>query len=116
MSDFTRSLLPNSLAAQVARDPGVASVAKVKLLVEDGLLVFGLDPAEFAYRRLVVTEGVRGAVLAGDHSRKHVGDVVRVGGGEFTSPASTTPATASRTSGSCSRSRPSRRSPSARAR
>jgi putative ABC transport system permease protein len=83
VSDFTRSLLPNSLATQVARDPGVASVAKVKLLVEGGLLVFGLDPSEFAYRRLVITQGARGAVLAGDHSRKHVGDVIRLGGRDF---------------------------------
>jgi putative ABC transport system permease protein len=83
VSDFTRSLLPNSLAAQVGRDRGVASVAKVKLLVEDGLLVFGLDPSEFAYRRLVVTQGVRGPVLAGDHARKHVGDVIRLGGRAF---------------------------------
>ncbi len=83
VSDFTRSLLPNSLAAEVARDPGVASVAKVKLLVEGGLLVFGFDPSEFAYRRLVVTQGVRGPVLAGDHSREHVGDVIRLGGREF---------------------------------
>jgi putative ABC transport system permease protein len=58
-------------------------VAKVKLLVEGGLLVFGLDPNEFANRRLVVTQGVRGPVLAGDHSRKHVGDVIRLGGRSF---------------------------------
>jgi len=34
VSDFSRSLLPESLAIQVARDPGVAAVAKVKLLVD----------------------------------------------------------------------------------
>src|SRR3954453_10222087 len=49
VSDFTRSLLPESLAAKVAADPGVAAVAKVKLLVDDGKLVFGLDRDEFAY-------------------------------------------------------------------
>jgi putative ABC transport system permease protein len=84
VSDFTRSLLPESLAAKVARDPGVASVAKVKLLVDGGTLVFGLDPTEFAYRRLVVVDGRRGPVMAGDHSGKHVGQVVRVAGRPFT--------------------------------
>ena len=84
VSDFSRSLLPNSLAAKVAHEPGVAQVAKVKLLIDGGTLVFGLDPSEFAYRRLVVLEGRRGAVLAGDHSGKHLGQVVRVAGRPFT--------------------------------
>src|SRR4051794_27315449 len=79
VTDFSRSLLPETMAPEVAADPGVAAVAKVKLLVRNGLLVFGFDPDEFAYRRLVVVDGVRGAVLAGDHSQKHVGDVVRFG-------------------------------------
>jgi putative ABC transport system permease protein len=83
VSDFTRSLLAESLAAKVARDPGVESVAKVKLLVDGGMLVFGLDPNEFAYRRFVVVDGVRSAVMAGDHSRKHVGQVVQVAGRSF---------------------------------
>jgi putative ABC transport system permease protein len=84
VSDFTRSLLPESLAAQVARDPGVASVSKVKLLVDSGTLVFGLDPAEFAYRRFVVVSGVRGGAMAGDHSGKHLGQRVRLSGRSFT--------------------------------
>jgi hypothetical protein len=84
VSDFSRSLLPESLATQVARDPGVAAVAKVKLLIDGGTLVFGLDPSEFAYRRLVVVEGAQGQVMAGDHSGKHVGQVLRVAGRSFT--------------------------------
>src|SRR6185437_9478684 len=60
VTDFTRSLLPESLAGKVAADPGVAAVAKVKLVVTGTSLVFGFDPSEFAYRRLVVTDGVRG--------------------------------------------------------
>ncbi|HVZ22621.1 MAG TPA: ABC transporter permease, partial [Vicinamibacterales bacterium] len=83
VSDFTRSLLPESLAAKVARDPGVAAVAKVKLLVDNGTLVFGLDPTEFAYGRLVVVSGRRGAVMAGDRSEKKVGETVRVAGKPF---------------------------------
>ncbi|HVC86020.1 MAG TPA: FtsX-like permease family protein [Gaiellaceae bacterium] len=84
VSDFTRSLLPESLAAKVASDPGVAAVAKIKLLVDGGMLVFGLDSTEFAARRLVVVAGERGPVLAGDHSGKHVGQVIRVAGRPFT--------------------------------
>ena len=34
VTDFTRSLLPESMAAKVAADPGVAAVAKVKLLID----------------------------------------------------------------------------------
>ncbi len=84
VSDFTRSLLPESLAAKVARDPGVAAVSKVKLLVVGGTLVFGLDPKEFAYRRFVVVAGSRGPVMAGDHSGKKVGDTIRLLGRSFT--------------------------------
>jgi putative ABC transport system permease protein len=83
VSDFTRSLLPESLAAKVAHDPGVAAVAKVKLLVDNGVLVFGLDPSEFAYRRFVVVAGARTAVMAGDHSGKHLGQAVEIAGRRF---------------------------------
>ena len=83
VTDFTRSQLPESLAAKVAADPAVAQVAKIKLLVDGGLLVFGLDPHEFAYRRLVIVAGRRGAVLAGDHSGKRVGAALRLGGRTF---------------------------------
>jgi putative ABC transport system permease protein len=83
VADFPRSLLPESLASRVASDPGVASVAKVKLLIAGGNLVFGLDPNEFAYRRFVVVQGRRGPVMAGDHSGKHVGESVKVAGRAF---------------------------------
>src|SRR5205823_11495255 len=76
VSDFTRSLLPDSLAEQVARQPGVAAVARIKLLVENGRLVFGLDPRELAYRRFVLLQGTHGTVMAGDNSGKRVGDTV----------------------------------------
>jgi putative ABC transport system permease protein len=84
VSDFTRSELPASLASSVARDPAVAATARIKLLVEGGTLLFGLDPREFAYRRLVVVRGTRGVLLAGDHSQKHVGERVLLGGRAFT--------------------------------
>ena len=84
VADFPRSLLPESFARNVARDPGVARVAKVKLLVDGGSLVFGLDPREFAYKRFVVLRGRRGPVMAGDHSGKRVGETVHVAGRTFT--------------------------------
>ena len=83
VSDFTRSLLPESLAAKVATRPGVQAAANVKLLVTGGSLVFGLDPAQFPYKRLVILAGRRSAVMAGDHSGKHVGEVIRVGPRRF---------------------------------
>jgi len=83
VNDFTRSNLPQGLAASVAKDAAIAQVAKIKLLVNGGTLVFGLDPSEFAYRRLVVVSGRRGPVMAGDHSGKHAGQVVAVGRRHF---------------------------------
>jgi putative ABC transport system permease protein len=83
VSDLTRSLLPESIAKSIAREPGVAGVAKVKLLVDHGRLVFGLDPAEFAYRRLVLLRGRRGGVMAGDRSGEDVGKTVLIGKKSF---------------------------------
>ena len=56
--------MPESLARSVADEPG-AAVAKIKLLVVGGRLVFGLNEREFAYRRMVVVRGVRGGVMVG---------------------------------------------------
>src|SRR5207249_3813222 len=80
VADFTASELPGSLAARVARDPAVAAAARIKLLVAGGTLVFGLDAGEFAYRRLVIVAGRRGRALAGDRSRKRVGETLRLAG------------------------------------
>jgi len=84
VSDFTTSELPQSLAASVARDPAVARTSKIKLLVDNGTLVFGLDPNEFVFRRLVVVAGSRGRTMAGDHSGLHTGQSVKVGGRRYT--------------------------------
>lgn len=83
VSDFSRSELPASLAPTVARDRGVAQIASIKLLVENGLLVFGLEPSQFAYRRLVILSGRRSGLLAGDHSGRRLGDTVTIGGHHF---------------------------------
>jgi putative ABC transport system permease protein len=82
VSDFTRSSLPESLARRIAREPGVEDVSSVKLLVDDGTLVFGLDG--FAGRRLVVVAGERGPVMAGDRSGRRLGETLRVAGRAFT--------------------------------
>ncbi len=83
VTDFTRSLLPESMAAQVARQPGVAQVAKIKLLIAGSTLVFGLDPKEFAYGRLVIVQGKRGTVMAGNRSGDHVGEKLSLDGKTF---------------------------------
>ena len=64
VSDLTRSLLPASLEQRMAADPDVAQTARLFLYVttvsgRDSLLVFGLDPKEFPYGRLVVVAGHR---------------------------------------------------------
>src|SRR6266581_5857462 len=45
VSDFSRSLLPESLAAKIAHEPGVSAVARLKLVASTGnnsFFVFGL--------------------------------------------------------------------------
>ena len=92
VTDLTRSQLPSGLAHQVAAQPDVQAVARVKLDVTtvDGVnsfLVFGLDPAEFPEQRFVITHGTRptgNEVLLGDHAAAQLGrgpgDVIQVDG------------------------------------
>jgi putative ABC transport system permease protein len=73
-SDLTKSLLPASLEQRVAADPGVGETARLFLYVtrvsgRDSVLVFGLDPKQFPYGRLVIVSGRRGQgneALVGD--------------------------------------------------
>jgi putative ABC transport system permease protein len=84
VSDFSRSLLPESLAPRVARVPGVTAVARLKLFASTGpydFFVFGLDPHEFVWRRLVLLAGTRpgfGETLIGDRAARQLG--LHVGG------------------------------------
>jgi putative ABC transport system permease protein len=83
VSDFSRSLLPETLAQRVAGVPGVARVAKLKLLSAGGFFAFGLDPGEFVWRRLVLLQGRlprASEALAGDHLGRNS---IRVGGKRF---------------------------------
>ena len=90
-SDLTRSLLPQSLEGRIRATQGVEDVAGVFLRVSkvdtaDSFLVFGYNPHEFAYRRLVIVRGHRPAggrqALLGDLGAKtlHVapGDTITV--------------------------------------
>ncbi len=86
VSDFSRSLLPESMAKRVAEVSGVAATAKLKLFASqmggrNAFFVFGLEPDEFVWRRLVLLEGrvPRGdEALAGDRSGRRLGDELEV--------------------------------------
>src|SRR5947199_9815614 len=60
-SDLTLSRLPESLAEEVAREPGVAATGRIYLYVTNAGLVFGFAPGEFPAPRLLVTQGGRTA-------------------------------------------------------
>jgi putative ABC transport system permease protein len=93
--DFTRSLLPESLASQVAKDPDVKETARIKLVVtsvpgSDSFLLFGLAPGEFAAQRLVVVAGRRAEprqALLGDAAARRLhlrpGDSLQIAGRRF---------------------------------
>jgi len=64
-ADLTQSLLPESMAAEVAREPGVAGAARIFLFNTKRLLIFGYARGDFPARRLVV---VRGAQASGSEA------------------------------------------------
>ena len=123
VSDPTASLLPESLVARVASRPDVSAATPLVLIVEGlksdpGAIVFGADPSGFFYRGLVLTAGhapVAGTqqVLVGD--RLASSPICRSARGDdqraplHRQPASTTPASCSRTPARCSSSRRPRR-------
>jgi putative ABC transport system permease protein len=81
-SDLTLSRLPESLAARVRREPGVAETAGIYLYVTQKLLLFGLEPHGFPARRLVIVEGRRARddeALVGDARHMHPGGTLRIG-------------------------------------
>jgi putative ABC transport system permease protein len=89
-SDLTQSLLPESMAAEVAREPGVAGTARIFLLSTKRLLVFGYAREDFPARRTVVVRGRLATgheALLGDAAarRLHVqpGGSLRLGRGSF---------------------------------
>ncbi|HSB39765.1 MAG TPA: ABC transporter permease, partial [Gaiellaceae bacterium] len=89
-SDLTQSLLPQRLAGEVAREPGVAAVAPIFLFNTKRLLVFGYEHGSFPARRMVVVEGSRAhgeEALAGDGAARrlglHAGGELRLGKRSF---------------------------------
>ena len=84
VSDATKSLLPVSLESRIRHDPGVAQTALVFLDVttvnkQASSLVIGLDPSEFAAKRLTLIEGKRTGALAGDHFDAKLGELLHIG-------------------------------------
>src|SRR5204863_412109 len=89
-SDLTLSRLPEGLADEVARQPGVAATGRIYLYVTNAGLVFGFARGEFPAQRLVITQGRRAAgdeALVGDARARtkhlHTGDTVAVGRRRF---------------------------------
>jgi putative ABC transport system permease protein len=95
VTDLTKSLLPETLENRIRAEPGVQQTANIYLWVgtvegTSSFLVFGLDPDEFDYRRLVIVEGRRGGpdeALLGDQAAKSLhlgpGDTLHVKGRAF---------------------------------
>jgi putative ABC transport system permease protein len=81
VSDFSRSLLPESMAERIATISGVAETAQLKLFAtnvrgQSSFFVFGLRPDEFVSRRLVVIQGRRARgneALVGDRGARLLG-------------------------------------------
>ena len=81
VSDFSRSLLPESMAKRIATVSGVAETARLKLFATDvrgqsSFFVFGLRPDEFVWRRLVLIQGRRprgSEALLGDRGARRLG-------------------------------------------
>jgi putative ABC transport system permease protein len=94
VSDFSRSLLPESMAKGIATVSGVAETARLKLFATDvrgqsSFFVFGLRPEEFVWRRLVLIQGRRPRgkeALLGDRGARRLGlgpgDVLAVAQGK----------------------------------
>ncbi len=74
-SDLTLSLLPESLAEEIDREPGVAATARIFLFNTDKLLVFGYERSDFPARRMVVVNGTRASgneAMLGDRAARRL--------------------------------------------
>jgi putative ABC transport system permease protein len=95
VSDLTRSQLPQNLVRKVAKQSGVAQAAGIYLHVgglqgRPSFLLFGMDPGQFPYRQLVISQGTRGSrneALIGDAAASSLhlkpGDELHVGKHSF---------------------------------
>jgi len=91
-TNLTKSLLPETLEDRIGQRPGILETANIYLWVgkvqgRSSFLVFGLDPREFDYRRLVILRGNRSGALLGDQAAKSLhlgpGDTLHVKGRAF---------------------------------
>ena len=81
VSDFSRSLLPETMVRRVAAVPGVEQTAKLKLFAstvrgQDAFFVFGLERDEFVWRRLILLDGRQPQgteALVGDRTARRLG-------------------------------------------
>jgi putative ABC transport system permease protein len=90
--DLTRSVLPQSLESQIAAQPGVQQVAGIEIYVtevdkEPSFLILGMQPGQFAWKRLVIVEGRlpgKNEVVLGDSAigvaHVNVGDTITITG------------------------------------
>jgi len=77
-SDLTKSILPQSLEAEIAKQPGVQDVASLQLYIttvngRSSSLVLGMQPGQFPWKRLVIVRGhlpQDGQVVVGDAALK----------------------------------------------
>jgi putative ABC transport system permease protein len=92
VTDLTKSLLPETLENQIRQKTGVNRTANIYLWVgkvegRSSFLVFGLDPREFDYQRLVIVRGARQGALLGDNAARSLhlgpGSTIHVKGKEF---------------------------------
>jgi putative ABC transport system permease protein len=93
--DPTSSVLPLSLVYRLRRQPEIAAVTPIQLVIgavpgQPQAIVLGLDPRGFAQRQLVITSGAPaspGRVLVGDQLapqiRVHAGSAIRIGHRRF---------------------------------
>ncbi len=93
--DPTSSVLPLSLAPRLERQPEIAQVTPIQLVIgavpnQPQAIVLGLDPSGFAARQLVITTGrsaASGRVLVGDQlaaqANFHPGRAIRLGSRNF---------------------------------
>ena len=87
-ADLTQSLLPESMAEEVAREHGVAGTARIFLFNTKRLLVFGYAKADFPARRMVVVRGHLASgteAMLGDAAARRLhlrpGETLRLGRG-----------------------------------
>jgi putative ABC transport system permease protein len=75
-ADLTQSLLPESMAGDVAAEPGVAGTARIFLFNTKRVLVFGYAKSDFPAQRMVVTRGRQASgdeAMLGDAAAQRLG-------------------------------------------